>query len=449
MPSYTRKYPFDPQKVVDAWWRLGKSRNGVAEEFKVLPGVVDRWMKTIKRLGYAPRIVVVQLIANAIEDFVWPIDMSLYDDLALVEKPPKPEVESRDALDARRDKTLISALRANLKAMENRAAEAEDRVEQMESLHKARVEPTEWLVSPRISSGLSLTPMLFTSDYQCGEVVKSDELDGINEFNQDIFRQRYQTMIDKTIALAEKNTGATEFPGFVYLRGGDAISGEIHQELAETNDLSAVPAAALVWEQEREGIKRLKAKFGRVRVISLPGNHGRTTIKPHAKGYSLRNFETLLSWWLASSFADDPNVKFWTPKSADALFEVEGWNVLMSHGDRMGARGGTGFIGPAANIAKGHFKLYQSWNRTGAHVDMVLTGHLHTSLKMELGYSNGSLVGFNEYARDLRCTPDAAKQWLFFMHAEQMVSHAFELQLSAKPRRSVLDLSVAQNGASL
>jgi hypothetical protein len=76
-------------------------------------------------------------------------------------------------------------------------------------------------------------------------------------------------------------------------------------------------------------------------------------------------------------------------------------------------------------------------------VDLVLTGHLHTSLKLELGYGNGSLCGYGEYARDLRCTPAAAAQWLFFMHRETMVSHAFELQLSDRPRRRVVDESMA------
>jgi hypothetical protein len=358
--------------------------------------------------------------------------------------PPPPPPEPRDVLEVRRDKSLIAMLRANLKAMEERAVAAEDRVGAMDALHRARIEPAQWLATPNLKSSLSLTPVLFTSDYQCGEVVKAEEIDGINEYNQDIFCQRYQTMIEKTVTLARENTGATDFPGLIYLRGGDAISGEIHAELAETNDLSAVPAARLVYQQEREGLRRLRDEFGRVRVISLPGNHGRTTFKPHSKGYADRNFELWLAWWLADAFEGDPNVQFWTPKSADALFEVEGWNGLLSHGDRMGSRGGQGFIGPAATIARGHQKLFQNWTATGNRVDFILTGHLHTSLKLERGYSNGSVAGYGEYARDLRALPDAAKQWLFFFHRETMVSHQFELQLSPKPRRIVTDFSESE-----
>lgn len=348
-----------------------------------------------------------------------------------------------DPLEVRREAMASTALRARVKGLQSDLIAAQDTIAAMNALHEARVEPARWLTAPHVAGELALTPMLFTSDYQCGEVVNADEIDGINQYNQHIFAERYQLMIDKTIMLAEQNTGATVFPEFVYLRGGDAISGSIHDELAETNDLAAVPACRAVFEQEREGIRRLRDKFGRVRVISLPGNHGRTTFKPRAKSHAELNFETLLSWWLATAFEGDDRVRFWTPKSTDALFDVAGYNVLLSHGDKMGARGGTGFIGPAANIAKGHFKLYQNWTKTGARVDLVLTGHLHTSLKLELGYGNGSLCGYGEYARDLRCTPAAAAQWLFFMHRETMVSHAFELQLSDRPRRRVVDESMA------
>jgi hypothetical protein len=367
--------------------------------------------------------------------------------------PPAPDADasreapsplSRDALEAARDKERIIGLTASLKSMTSRAMAAEEGLIAYDALHMARIEPPLWMAKPAIAGSVSLTPVLFTSDFQVGEVVKADEIDGINEYNQDIFCERYQAMIERTIMLAEQHTGARDFPGIVYLRGGDAISGEIHDELAETNDLSAVPAVRKVMQQERDGIKRLRDKFGRVRVISLPGNHGRTTFKPHSKHYVDRNFETIISWWLADAFGDDPNVMFWTPRSADALFEVEGWYGLLSHGDRMGSRGGTGFIGPAATIARGHQKLFQNWTATGQRVDFILTGHLHTSLKLERGFANGSLAGYNEYARDLRCLPDAAKQWLLFVHRDTMISHQFELQLSPKPRRHIADATEAQ-----
>ncbi len=343
-----------------------------------------------------------------------------------------------DPLEARREQGEAQSLRRRVRELEDQLLGERAWRSKMDGLNAAKLEPVDWLPAPHVRRPNVLTPILFTSDFQCGEVIRADEIDGINAYDQHVFAERYQLMIDKTIMLAEENTGATDFPGAVYLRGGDAISGEIHAELAETNDLSAIPALRLLLRHEREGIRRLRDRFGRVRVISIPGNHGRTTFKPHAKGYTERSYETLLAWWLAEEFASDPAVTFLAPPSGDALFDVAGWNFLLSHGDRLGSRGGQGFIGPVATIARGHKKLYDNWTLTGRRVDCILSGHFHTSVKLELGYANGSLAGYSEYARDLRAKPDAAKQWLLFVHPEQMVSHHFELRLSARPERAMI-----------
>lgn len=358
------------------------------------------------------------------------------------ELDPTPEPPVPIGIELRREQIQIAGLKSQITRLEKELIQEQDFRRGMENLYSAKTEKVSWpLATPHIRKGISLTPILFTSDFQCGEVVRAEEIDGLNEYNLDEFCSRYGKMIFKTVNLAEESTGATDFPGIIYLRGGDAISGQIHEELCQTNDLSAIPACKLLFQQEKEGILRLRNKFGKVRVISLPGNHGRTTLKSHSKKYGALNYETMLSWWLASAFESDCNVSFWTPQSADALFQVEGWNFLMSHGDRMGSRGGAGFVGPAATIARGHQKLYQNWTATGQHVDCILTGHLHTSLKLERGYANGSLVGYGEYARDLRALPAPAMQWLLFIHREMMVSHAFELQLSDRPFRSINDES--------
>ncbi len=341
-----------------------------------------------------------------------------------------------DSLALRRATDEAAGLRRRVAELEGALIAEQDWRGRMDCLKAARLEPVDWAPkAPHVRKANSLTPVLFSSDFQVGEVIKAEELDGMNSYDADIFCERYQAMIEKTITLAENNTGATDFPGCIYLRGGDAISGEIHDELAQTNDLSSIPAVRLVQRQEREGIRRLRDRFGRVRVISVPGNHGRTTHKPHSKGYTERSYETLLTWWLADSFDHDPNVEFWQPPSGDALFDVCGWNVLLSHGDRTGSKGGQGFVGPAATIARGHQKLLMNYAMSGRHVDVILTGHLHTSLKLATGYANGSLAGYNEYARSFRAMPDAAKQWLLFIHERHCVSHAFELQLSDRPQR--------------
>ena len=61
---------------------------------------------------------------------------------------------------------------------------------------------------------------------------------------------------------------------------------------------------------------------------------------------------------------------------------------------------------------------------------------MHSSLKLSLGFANGALCGYSEYARDLRADVDCAKQWLLYFHEKRGVTVHYEMQLSDLPRRS-------------
>lgn len=282
------------------------------------------------------------------------------------------------------------------------------------------------------------TPILFTSDGQYGETVNPKEMDGMNAFNARIYVERYDRMIRKAIRWSDaiaQGWGATYPNGCIYLRGGDAISGEIHQELSETNDFGAIPAVRELVALDRAGILRMRDHFGSVRVISIPGNHGRTTIKPRAKNYVDTNYETILAWWLADSLRGEPGVTCEVPDSGYARFMANGWRFELRHGDRMGAGGGQGWIGAPAPITKGHKKIRLDAATVDAPVDYVLTGHYHTSIKLPRGFANGSMPGYNEFARQLGLDPDSAKQWLLFAHVNRV--YGIELELSDFPRRKM------------
>jgi len=262
------------------------------------------------------------------------------------------------------------------------------------------------------------TPMLHVTDLQWGEVVNKNEMDGINEFNSEIAEQRYRRLIEKTIDLCFNHTSNPEYSGIYYLRGGDMVSGDIHEELKETNDAASLPAVKHLVEVEIWGISELAARFGEVHVKSVAGNHGRTTIKPHSKKYAENNYDTLSAYMLEQWFSakGDKRVTFETAMSADILFELHGWNILLTHGDRMGSRGGMGFIGPAATILRGMKKLRDYYSTLGKSLDYIITGHFHEALDLGYGYAGGSLSGATEYGRDFRFVPRPPIMWLLWVH---------------------------------
>jgi hypothetical protein len=341
---------------------------------------------------------------------------------AAVPEQAKPAATAAEVMQAHRADQRAAAALHQVAVLREALAASESKLLAFTALRGAKVDHLAWAMpKPALRKRATLMPLLMLSDFQTGEVIKPAELDGMNAYNTDIFH------------------GAADFPGCIYAQLGDVISGGLHLDLSETDDLPSVPAIRAVFQAEREGIKQLRAKFGRVHVVRINGNHDRTTHKPRSKNQAGTSFGTLLSWWLQTAFEHDPNVTFQVPSSPDALVKVLGWNVLCTHGDRMGSSGGKGFIGTEAAILRGHHQMFKSWSDGGIIPDLILSAHFHTETKTVRGFGNGSMAGFSQYARDLRAIPDAARQWLLFMHDEFKVSHQFSLQLSERPRRLMLD----------
>lgn len=366
---------------------------------------------------------------------------SLLDDLSLNRYTPnwslfKEEPKPEDYIAERKLRDENNKLKSRLSYLERETIAEDDIKEALFELKSHKFTPPKWAINtskPKSGPGM---PILFTSDFQWGEVINKDEMDGVNEFNSEVASQRYQKLIEKSISLSFDHMTNPVYEGIYYLRGGDAVSGDIHQELRETNDLQAIPAVKDLVEHEIWGINELKKKFGKVHVESVPGNHGRTTIKPFSKRYAELNYDTLSAWMIEQWFnaKGDNDVTFNTPMSGDSLFNIYGFNFLLTHGDRIGSRGGEGFIGPVATIARGMKKLHDYYAQLGRHLEYILTGHFHTSLQLDLGFANGCLPGYSEFARDHRMPPKAPSQWLLYCHPDHGISARWEIYLDERPR---------------
>lgn len=334
-----------------------------------------------------------------------------------------------------REMDKVVELRRQLAQAQREANAADDLRRSVFELAEQPIDPPRWTFEPAKSvDSTPGIPVLFASDFQWGEVIKANELDGINAFNNKVASARYKRLIERTIDLCFAHMVNPKYPGILYLRGGDMVSGDIHQELRETNDLQSIPAAIDLIEHEAAGIRALAERFGKVWVISVPGNHGRTTIKPHAKQYVETNYDYLIAVMLEREFRSDSRVQFMTPMSGDARFKVYDWAFVLTHGDRIGSSGGQGFIGPAATITRGMKKLVDYYAALRQHVDYCLVGHFHTAMELEYGFANGSLPGYSEYAKTFRARPQPPTQWLLFVHPRNGITARWKILLDGQAR---------------
>lgn len=305
----------------------------------------------------------------------------------------------------------------------------------------AQAPPRTPITPPKFSKdGTIDIPVLLTSDFQYGERVRADEMDGLSSYSPEIAQRRYKYLIESTASLISEHVQNPSYPAIYLWRGGDAISGRIHDELAETNSLTDTECVRDLVGMESDGINALhqaalkatKTRKITVRVLSIPGNHGRTTKKPRSKGYVRHNLETLIAWDIEREFKRSSDIEFVTPMSGDIYEKIYNTSFAFTHGDRIGSRGGTGFIGAAATIMRGIHKTRQQYAGIGKPARYVVLGHYHDPMWLPHGIVNGTLCGPSEYSRDLRVEARPPSQSLFFVHPKWSVTTRREIILEHK-----------------
>jgi hypothetical protein len=333
----------------------------------------------------------------------------------------------------------IARLKDDLRHANARAADAERRMHEAERIREnafglasSPLSPPAWVVERSKAGDAPHIPLVFASDLQWGETIDARNMDGINAFDVKTAQKRYRLLIDRTLDISFQHLPKNRYSGCIYLRGGDMVSGDIHDELRETNELAAIPAVKSLVESETWGIRQYAEHFGRVHVVSVPGNHGRTTKKPPSKRIS-DNYDTLSAWWLESAFKGDSRLTWQTPPSTDAVFSIHGRKYLATHGDNIGSRGGQGFVGPAATILRGMKKTMDEYARRGVSLSKMFVGHFHTAYDLGYGWSNGSLPGYSEFARMNRMTPEPPLQWLLYFHPKHGVTSQWKVLLGPEP----------------
>lgn len=283
--------------------------------------------------------------------------------------------------------------------------------------HPATAKAPDWVTGQELPKKCPGTPVLFISDIHAGEVVKLDEVMGLNKYNWKIMEARLERVFKTAAELLKEHLAHTLYPGIVIVLGGDIVSGDIHDELKETNEKSVydsiIPMASLLAGH----IKGLRKVFGKVRVVGVAGNHGRNTKRPRSKGYVENNADFLIYQLIAKFLEDDKAITCEFPKSRDFNFTVAGRRFRLTHGDQF--RGGDGMVGAIGPIVRGDAKKRVSamqMNRAEMLYDTIMVGHFHQTVNLPHLVVNGSVKGIDEYALGENFRFEEPSQTLFTVH---------------------------------
>jgi hypothetical protein len=315
----------------------------------------------------------------------------------------------------------LRAARAHIKDLEGKMLNDAVVRDEIFKLSRASVDPPSWLTKPsRPVSEFAGVPTLFASDWHFGEVVRPAEIGGVNEYNVEIAKDRARTFITVAIELLRKHIQGGKYPGCVFILGGDMLSGDIHEELSETNEMPTMPALIELVGVLSWCIRTLADEFGAVFVPCVTGNHGRTSRKPRAKRRNHTNFDWLLYQMLAKVFEADRRVTFLIPEGPDAYYKIFGTRYLLTHGDQF--RGGDGMIGALGPIARGDKKKRARNVQTDKSFDVMLLGHWHQYIHMNRFIVNGTLKGYDEYADANNFDVEPAQQALWITHPQHGIT---------------------------
>lgn len=252
-------------------------------------------------------------------------------------------------------------------------------------------EPTE------VSTDTDLTThthVLQYSDLHAAEVVSYEAMNGLNEYNWEIMDERHERLA-RAIRSFKKNR---PYPiDDLHIWGlGDMVTGDIHDELRETNEIIITEAATKLGYYMAEFIAtELVPLYKNIYIDAVVGNHGRTTRKPEFKS-ATKNWDWIAYKIMELRLAEFEQVVINLPTSFETVVQVYDKNVLLFHGDGIP----TNMPGvPWGGIARRTKEQSATYAAMGIHLDHFACGHYHeanvTGQKRIL--MNGSLKGPDEY----------------------------------------------------
>ena len=298
-----------------------------------------------------------------------------------------------------------------LTAAELRVAELERLMDRYSAIKPADAKVPRWMTPKvRAKGPHRATALLMLSDLHLDEVVDLHEMGGINEYNRQIAERRFGNVIDGAVTLASKYVAGVHFDGITVAINGDILTGDIHHELAVTNE-APTPASVAHWVPLlASALEHLADSFGKVHVPCTSGNHDRDPNKRRTP--SKQREESSLAWiiynWLADMLRDDKRISFDIDPSEGRVYPIYDTWFHQVHGDGFRSAGGIGGIYPS--MLKYLHRMDSMWAAHGKRIDCHLLGHWHTYLTGPNFIVNGSSKGFDEYAKHNGFRPERPRQ---------------------------------------
>ncbi|MDX1728140.1 MAG: winged helix-turn-helix transcriptional regulator [Pseudoalteromonas tetraodonis] len=330
-------------------------------------------------------------------------------------------LNKRKGDDIRALKSEIASLKKDLQNLHKEIPKSREIKELIHDGKYRKPQIPEWMYDSSKESVTDGIPVLFLSDVHYSETVYPMQIGGVNNYSEETADNRlehtFKTAIDLTIGQFKK----PEFDGFILALGGDMLSGNIHEELSESNESPINVAVYKLQDRLIAGIELLKEHFRNVYIPCVVGNHGRLTRAYKAKNKVYDNYEYVLYHNLYRHYRDDVSVTVDVSDEADILFKVYDKTFLMTHGDQF--RGGNGIAGVLMPIKRGGYKKKAKHSSINKPFDIMMVGHFHQYIHDNTVILNGSVKGYDEYAYNGNFDFEEPQQAFFIVNKNRGITY--------------------------
>ena len=316
-----------------------------------------------------------------------------------------------EALAADRQRTIERAEATGLKAKYAEALkqiEARDReLADVRAVNTRSIDPVRIVPSVGSKGDNEASVVLMASDWHSEEIVNPATINYKNAHSLEIHKHRQERYWQKALGLIRLIEAGVKVPTIVLALLGDFITNEIHDaDSAENNALSPVDAIMMVEDEIAGGIYfLLNHTKAQIIVDTHSGNHARTTRKvriANERGHSLEHY---MYSHLARLFADEPRVTFRVNEGYHSFMNIYSVPVRLHHGHAVNYQGGVGGITIPVN------KAIAEWNKETT-VALDLFGHFHRAFDGGNFVANGSMIGYNAFAKFIKAPYEVPKQMM-------------------------------------
>ncbi len=228
------------------------------------------------------------------------------------------------------------------------------------------------------------------SDWHGGEVVRSGEVGGLNEFDWEILEARVDRIAEALLSIKRVRPALTGLDVWFL---GDMVSGNIHDELAQTNQFPVAKQSVKVGQLMASLVARLAPHYADLHCIGISGNHARTQ-KPHASKSVYDSWDWTAYQLSAAMTGQIDNVTWNIPEAGMVVRKIAGRNVLLFHGD--GIKSSMPGV-PWGGVMRRTNELRKQYAEIDIKLDYFALGHFHQCCVVPGIFMNGSVIGTNEY----------------------------------------------------